>query len=731
MTTHASFSPSGPLARWARYVVRHRGRVVIAWIALLVLLGVLGATVGGDYVNTFSVPGAEAQKAVDLLKDRFPSQAGDNATIVVQTEAGIDDPAVKAQLTDLLAQAASLPGVVSVASPYDDPVAVSADRRIAYAVVLYDQPANQMKSADAGQLLTLIDGASTTGFRVEVGGPIAAIAEAKDPFGLSALVGIIAAIVILLIAFGSVIAMGLPIATALAGLIAGAFGIALISRFVGISDVGPSFGVMIGLGVGVDYALFVVTRFREGLANGVSVEAAIVRAIDSAGRAVAFAGTVVAIALVGLYAIGIPFLAALGLCAAIFVVLSVLVALSLLPALLGYVGHRVDRWHIPGLHAAAHHDRPTVWLRWSEQVQRRPLRYLIASAALLVVLALPVLDLQLGFSDAGNQPTTFHTRRSYDMLATGFGPGFNAPFVLAVEDRDGIGAAELGSLTAAIREMPGIAAVGQPTINQSGDAAVVIVIPATSPQDPRTADLLTELRARVIPPVSATTGLTVYVGGATAASVDIDSRIADRMPLFFVIVIGLSFLLLTAVFRSVLVPLKAALMNLVAIGATYGVIVAVFQWGWAGGIIGLDKTGPIEAGLPMMLFAILFGLSMDYEVFLLSRIREEYLRTGRSGEAVAHGLSATARVIAAAAAVMVCVFLSFVLGNDRTTKEFGLGLAVAIFIDATVVRLVLVPATMELLGDWNWWFPTWMNRLVPRLNVEGGHAALPALGDAD
>jgi RND superfamily putative drug exporter len=469
------------------------------------------------------------------------------------------------------------------------------------------------------------------------------------------------------------------------------------------------------------------------MGSGLSVEDAVVRAVDTAGRAVAFAGVVVAIALLGLFAIGIPFIAALGLAAAIVVVASVAVALTLLPALLGYVGRHIDRWRIPGLHASAHDSKNTFWYRWSLQIQRRPWPYLIASAALLLILTVPILDLRLGFADDGNQSTELHTRRAYDLLVEGFGPGFNGPFILAVEREGGLDASQLQSLADTLRDVPGVAAVSPAITNQTGDTAVISVIPTTSPQDAETPDLVKYLRSAVLPPALNGTGMHVYVGGPTAAFIDVGDKIADRMPIFFAIVIGLSIILLAAVFRSVVIPIKAALMNLLSIGATYGVMVAVFQWGWGKELFGIAQTGPIESFLPMMLFAILFGLSMDYEVFLLSRIREEYLQTGKSGQAVAHGLSVSARVIAAAAAIMVVVFLSFVLGDLRVIKEFGLGLAVAIFVDATVVRLVLVPATMELLGDLNWWFPRWLDRLLPKLNVEGGGAtaAAPVALDAD
>jgi RND superfamily putative drug exporter len=723
----------GALARWARFVVHHRGRVLLSLIGFVVALGVLAGTFGGEWANSFSIPGAESQRATDLLKERFPSQAGDTATIVVQSESSVDDPVVKQKINDLLAEAATLPEVSGVVSPYDNPAAISADRTIAFATVNYEKQSSEIEVADAKKLLDLVDNSSTAGFRVEAGGAVTAQAESVDPFGISAIVGILAAIVILMIAFGSVIAMGLPIATALAGLIGSSLVVAILTRFVDLNEFTPAFGVMIGLGVGIDYALFVVTRFREGLATGLTVEDAVVRAIDTAGRAVVFAGTVVAIALLGLFAIGIPFVAALGLAAAVFVVLAVLVALTLLPVLLSYVGHRIDRWHIPGLNASVHASETSMWYRWSLQIQRRPWPYLIVSAAILIAMALPFFDMRLGFSDEGNQPTSLHVRRAYDLMAEGFGPGFNGPFILAIERADGLDQAHLDSLSDTLRQVNGVAAVAPARLNEDGTTAVVTVLPSSAPQDVETAKLVERLRNDVIPQAVDGTGMQVYVGGATAAFIDVDEKVQSRMPLFFTIVIGLSVVLLAAVFRSVVVPIKAALMNLLSIGATYGVLVAVFQWGWLNGPLGIDKTGPIDSFLPMMLFAILFGLSMDYEVFLLSRIREDYVRTRNSGEAVAHGLSVTARVIAAAAAIMVAVFLSFALGDDRIVKQFGLGLATAIFVDATIVRLILVPATMELLGDWNWWFPNWLDRLLPRLNVEGSGvpAHVPVATEAD
>ncbi len=712
-------SEAGLFARWARFAVRRRGRVLGGWVVAIALLVALSSTLGGEFVNEFTIPDTESQRAVDLLEERFPAQAGDSATLVVQAEAGIADPATRPRVEALLAQVAELPEVAGVVSPFTNPAAISADGTVAYATVQYETTAIAVETESVAELTDLVARSAGEGLRVEVGGQIVAANE-EAPQGQSELIGIAAAMVILLVAFGSVVAMGLPIATALLGLLAGFLGISLATRALDISTFTPALAAMIGIGVGIDYALFIVTRYREGLHAGMSVEEAVVRAIDSSGRAVAFAGGVVAIALLGLIAIGIPTFSAMGTATAIVVVFSLLVALTLLPALLGFAGHRIDRWRVPGFHTAGHGGRASVWYRWSRQVQRRPLPYLLLSAGLLLVLTIPVLDLRLGFSDAGNGSTALHSRRAYDLLTAGFGPGFNGPLVVAVEQTGGVDPATLRRLTETLRQTPGVAAVNQPVTNEAGDTAIVAVVPTTSPQDERTPALVKHLRRDVVPPTLEGSGANAYIAGATASLIDTGARFADRLPAFFAVVIGLSFLLLAMAFRSILIPLKAALMNLLSIGATFGVLVAVFQWGW----LGIAREGPIESFLPMMLFAILFGLSMDYEMFLLSRIREDYVRTGNTGDAVAHGLSATARVITAAAAIMVAVFLSFGLSAERSTREFGLGLAIAVFIDATIVRLVLVPSTMELLGRWNWWWPSWLDRLVPRLNVEG--APVPA-----
>jgi RND superfamily putative drug exporter len=479
----------------------------------------------------------------------------------------------------------------------------------------------------------------------------------------------------------------------------------------------PQLAAMIGLGAGIDYALLIVTRYREGLTRNLSVEEAIAKASATAGRSVLFAGSTVVIALLGLWAVGIPMISYVATAAALVVALSVAVAVTVLPAILKLAGARIDHWRIPVLAASPHESEAGLGYRLSRVIQRAPLAGIAVSLGVLLVLAIPMLHIDLGASDAGNKPESFTSRRAYDLLSQGFGPGFNGPILVGVriDNPNAVGAVE--RLPSSLMQVEGVAGVSPLEFNEARTAATINVIPTTAPQSQDTEELVHRLR-RVVHQQAKAAGAEAFAGGATAVFIDAGSKIAASMPLFFTAVIGLSFVLLMAVFRSVLVPLKAAIMNLLSIGAAYGVLVAVFQWGWFGSVIGVEGKGPIESFLPIMLFALLFGLSMDYEVFLISRIREEYLRTGDNTEAVARGLSVTTRVISAAAAIMVAVFLSFALMPGREIKELGIGAATAVFVDATLVRLILVPSLMQLLGDANWWFPRWLDRLVPKIGVD-------------
>jgi RND superfamily putative drug exporter len=697
--------------------VRHRKRVLGGWLAGLALLIAIVTAGAGEFVDTFTIPGVESQKAIDLLTERFPSQAGDSAQIVVHADAGVDDATVRTRIDAVLAEAAELRGVIAVVSPFDNPSAISADRTYAYATVQYEKAASEIPLADIEKLTELVDRSGGDGLQVEAGGQIVSMTE-QEPPGSSELIGIAMAMVILLVMFGSVIAMGLPIVTALVGLVIGILITTLAANIFDMSTFTPAFLSMIGLGVGIDYCLFIVTRYREGIHHGLSVEVAVARAIDTAGRAVIFAGTVVAIALLGLLAMGIPFVAALGIAAAIVVGASVLVAIGFLPMVLGFVGHRIDKWKIPGLGNDATNTNG-FWFKWGRVIERRPALIGGLALAALLVLCIPYLDMRLGSSDAGNGSEEMHTKRAYDLLAEGFGAGFNGPLLVTVEHEGGLNGETLTRLADAMGATEGVVAVSLPMANETNDTAIIQVIPAYSPQDEATTDLVERLRSDVIPGAVGDSGTNVYIGGATAVFIDLGDKIAQRMPLFFAVVIGLSVILLAAVFRSLVIPVKAALMNLLSVGAAFGVVTAVFQWGWGADLFGITRTGPIESFLPMMLFGILFGLSMDYEVFLMTRVHEEHLHNRDTAAAMLNGVGFTARVIAAAAAIMGSVFLSFVLSETRVIKEFGIGLGVAILVDAFLVRLILLPAVMNLLGERAWYMPAWLDRILPKLNVEG------------
>lgn len=688
--------------------------MIVTWIALLAVLLVAMNRFGGQYSNSFKLPGSEAQAAQDILQARFPARAGESSDIVFQAGAGISDPAVRQQIEGLIAQVRQLPDVSGVDSPYNQPSLIASGGTIARASVQWDKVSHDLNAAEVRSFVAMVDQANGNGLRVEAGGNAVAAVE-RFSFSSEA-VGLGAAVLILLIAFGSVIAMGLPILAALFGLGTGFAILALVANVAPLPQFSPQFAGMIGIGVGIDYSLLVVTRFREGLHTGHSVEDSIAIAVGTAGRSVVFAGVVVAIAFLGLFAMGLPFIAALGAAGAIVVGAAVLVALTLMPALLAVAGRRIDSLRVPFFHSTEGVDMGSNWFRLSSFIQRHPVWMLVPAVVALLVLAAPLLSLHLGFSDFGNNPKNTHTRRAYDLLKEGFGPGFNGPLYIVGDFSHG-GAGSVDAVVKAIMATPGIVQVSPPRFNPANDTAVFMAIPASGPQDSATSTLVTHLRNDVIPAATKGSSGRILVGGQTAASVDIGARIQSRLPLLFVGVIGLSFLLLMMVFRSFLVALKAAIVNLLSIGASYGVLVAVFQWGWGGRLIGVEK-GPIETFLPMMLFAILFGLSMDYEVFLISRIREEYVEGKSNSIAVSHGLTATARVITAAAAIMVTVFLAFVFGDQRIIKEFGVGLATAIFVDATIVRLIIVPSMMELLGEANWWLPRWLDHVLPHINLE-------------
>jgi RND superfamily putative drug exporter len=713
------------MRRFSTWCCGHRRTVIVGWLVGLVAIGMLTSSVGADFSENFTLPASDSKDALDLLEDRFPAQSGDTATIVYRADGGVRSPAVKGKMEKVFAEAEALPHVSEVASPYTGggAAAISEDGKVAYATVQYDVLNDELEDSDVEELISNSQAAGGPGLQVALGGQ--PIEEAEEEEGdISFLIGLGAAVVVLLLTFGSVVAMGLPIVTALFAL---GIGLGLVTLGTHVFDT-PEFATilaaMIGLGVGIDYALFILTRFRNGLDEGLEPRPAAVAAVDTAGRAVMFAGITVIISLMGMMLLGINFLYGVAVAAALAVLFTMISALTLLPALLTIVGHRVDRLRIPGLGSRTSSTaEDTRWFRWSREIQRRPVASALLSGGLLLLLCVPTLGLRLGSTDAGSDPKGNTTREAYDLLAEGFGPGFNGPFSMVAAlpvkgDDEG-----LVELRRALEEEPGIAAVTPIDLNPAQNTGVFQAYPTTSPQSEDTTVLLDHIRGDVIPPIEAKTGARLHVGGITAIFEDFGEAIAEKLPLFIGVVILLSALLLMAVFRSVLVPLKAIVMNLLSIGAAFGIIVAVFQWGWGAELIGVERTGPIISFFPIFLFAIVFGLSMDYEVFLMSRIHEEWERTGDASLSVTRGLALTGRVITAAAAIMVTVFLSFMIAPEPITKLFGLGLASAVLIDAVVIRSVLVPAVMQLFGERAWWLPGWLERILPRLHVE------PAEGD--
>ncbi|MCC7078547.1 MAG: MMPL family transporter [Acidimicrobiia bacterium] len=710
--------------RMSAWSVRRRRRVIVLWVVVLVAFNAVAASIGSQFTNAFSLPGTESQEAFDILEERFPERSGDTAEIVFKAEGGIEDAGVRSRMEDAFGRIEDYDEVVAVLSPYGEGGTgqMSPEGTIAFAVVQFEGQAGDIDIDKVKEIKEIAESAAGDGLTVEVGGFVVAAAE-QEPPGLGEAIGFFAAMIILLIAFGSLLAMVLPLVIAMFGIGVGLTIMTVLTHVLKTPQFAPQLASMIGIAVGIDYALFIVTRYREGLEHGMEPEEAIARSSGTAGRAVVFAGVIVVISMLGMLLMRFQFVEGLAVGAATVVFVTMVASATLLPALLGFTGRNIDKFHIPFFAKRQSTDETSIWFRWSRRIQRHPGLFATMSFLVLVLLATPVFSMRLGVADAGNDPKSHSTRRAYDLLSEGFGPGSNGHIILvaSLESSEDLDALE--GLRGDLEGTEGIVAVGPAVPNEAGDAAVVNVTPAFAPQDVETSELVDEIRTEIVPRALAGSGAVVRVGGFTAIIDDFSRQIAQRLPVLIGVVLALSFLLLMVVFRSVLVPLKAAVMNLLSIGAAYGVIVAIFQWGWFADEIGVGRPGPIEAWIPMMLFAILFGLSMDYEVFLLSRVREEYLRTNDNALAVANGLAKTARVITAAALIMVTVFLSFVLSGDlRQVKLFGIGLAVAVLIDVTLVRVVLVPSTMELLGDANWWLPRWLDRLLPTLRIEAEEA---------
>lgn len=757
----ATLKGESVLDRLGHFASTHPWRYLAAWLATLAILAGAVIGVGPAFTSSITAPASESSRGLDVLTTDFPGAGGESGTIVFKTDQGVTEPEVESAMSELFEAAQGIEGVVNIVSPYSPVSAnqVSATEEVAFAQLVLEAGTTTDDGARIADEIAALS-PDIEGLEIALGGDMFRHREPPN----SEMLGLAFAIFVLILSFGSVLAMGLPIATALAGVGTGVLATVLLSNLIEMPDFAATIGIMIGLGVGIDYALFIVTRYQEHLEAGRPVAQSVGASLDTAGRAVLFAGVTVVVSLLGMLLMGVTFITGLAFAAATTVLFTMVASVTLLPALIGLAGQRIQitRWSgliasllagialigvaldLPVLRLAAVFgvivviagrfkgplnrtinlttDKPTEQTfpyRWSRLVQRRAMIITTLATLLLLIVALPTSSIQLGFADAGNDPEGTTTRRAYDFLEEGFGPGANGPLILVTELPPDANIAGLQAVTTTLQQVEGVAQVSPaiPNDPQQPTAVRWQLTPATAPQDQETADLVHTLRSDVVPDINATAETDILVAGPVAANIDFSDYLSQRIWYFYGAVLLISFLFLMAVFRSVLVPLKAVIMNLLAIGAAYGIVVAVFQWGWGGALLGIEP-GPIEPFIPMMLFAIVFGLSMDYEVFLMTRIREEYDRTADNSQAVADGLAATARVITAAALIMVFVFASFMLEDIRTVKILGLGLAAAVAIDATAVRMLLVPATMELLGDKNWWIPRWLERILPNLVVE-------------
>ncbi len=700
------------LTRLADSAYRHRGRMVIAWIVGMLAAFALSSALAGKFHADYSTPGSESKQASALVEQRFGGYSGSSIDVVWRADRGVADPVVKRKVHTFLTGASKLDGVGGA-----EPTRVAPGKKIAATgLQLTKQPWDISKKTGT-DLIALADRASGDGVEVKLGGgPIQQAESGNGPEGY----GLLGAAIVLLIAFGSVVAAGLPLSVALFGLGISSALIGLLAALIDVPDWSMAIAGLMGIGVGVDYALLVLTRFRTALDAGKSPHDAVIEAVTTAGRSVIIAGSTVVVAMLGLFFVGVSYMYGVALAASIAVLVVMTASITLLPALLGFAGTKVDRLRIPLLGRRKLHqgggESPA--FRWAHLVQRHPWVAALSATAVLLVLAAPALGMRLGFPDAGNDAPDKMTRQAYDLLSEGFGPGANGPLLVAAELPDRAAVAKLDVLVAATRRDPGVATVVPPRLNRTGDAAIVTVIPRGGPQSKQTSELVQRLRDDIIPSAIDGSGVRAEIGGTTASFEDQSDFIKSRLPVFIAGIVGLSFLLLVLAFHSPLIALKAGIMNLLSIGASYGVMTLAAKGGGAGGLLGIDHEVPIAPFMPVMMFAILFGLSMDYEVFLISRIREEYLKDGNTTRAVADGLGKTARVITAAAAIMIVVFLAFLAAPDVFLKLLGIGMATAILVDATIVRMVLVPAVMQLLGARNWWIPSWLERALPRLDVE-------------
>ena len=695
---------------------RHPWRTITTWVLVLGAVFFLAASGGGTFADDFSSPGSQSAQALKLLNADFPDAAKGNAMVVFQAEDGTTLADQRDRMAAVLSEVGTLDHVASLSDPFEAGT-ISRDGTIGFAVLSLDVPERDMGKPAFTVLSDAVSGTHVDGLRVELGGDEVFL-NAEDSSNGHVGIGLLVALLVLVVVFGTVVSAIIPIGLSIVAVGAGIGGITLMAGSMDVSVSAVPVAGLVGLGVGIDYALFVVARHRENRSAGQDNRSALANAMGTSGAAVVFAGGTVVVATAALAITGVGVLTSIGLATSIMVFCAVAAAVTLLPALLSILGDRIDTGRLVRRHRPAKAPEDTRWWRFGHRVSARPWPYLLASVGVLLAVAAPALAMQTAFPAAGDAPAETTHRQAYDLLAEGFGTGINAPLLVVVDlAAPGVGAADLSTLAGDLAAVPGIASVGDVRTSADGDTAVLTAIPTTGPADPATSDTIAKVR-------TAGAG-NVYVSGITATTDDLNSQLKKTLPLFIGAVIAVSFLLLMLVFRSIAVPLKAAVMNLLSIGGAYGVLVVVFQWGWGSSLIGLEGPTPITSLIIVIMFPILFGLSMDYEVFLLSRIREEYARTGDNTESVARGLAGTGRVVTSAALIMVAVFLSFVASPVPSLKMLGLGLATAILIDATIVRMVLVPAAMALLGDANWWLPGWLDRVLPHLSVEGSQEAEP------
>ena len=709
------------LYKLGRLAFRRRHFVALLWVALLTLAGVGAASAPAAGSSSFSIPGTEAQKAFDLLEQRFPGASADGATgrLVFKAPEGekMTDAANRATVEKTVAALGDGSEVVSVTDPYKTN-AVSKDGTVAYTSVSYDAPSMELKDSTRDALEAAGDEAKDAGLTVEVGGD--ALQAGAEPGAIGEVIGLAIAAVVLVITLGSLVAAGLPLLTAIIGVGIGVSTITALANALDLGDTTSTLALMIGLAVGIDYALFIVSRYRGELAEGRDREEAAGRATGTAGSAVVFAGLTVVIALAGLSVVGVPMLSKMGLAAAGTVVIAVLIALTMIPALLGYAGKKIRPTGEKRRKSAAKAvEKPNLGTRWASFVIRRPAVVLLLGVVGLGAVALPATSLELGLPDDGSQPTSTTQRRAYDLLSEGFGPGFNGPLMVVGDAKDSSDPkAAATEVTDRIKGLDDVVTVTPAAFNKAGDTFTITVIPDSKPSSTQTEDLVHAIRDSGAD-VKAATDTDVLVTGTTAMNIDFSQKLTDALIPYLALVVGLAFLLLIVVFRSILVPLKAALGFLLSVLAALGAVVAVFQWGWLGGLIGVEETGPIMSMMPIFMVGVVFGLAMDYEVFLVTRMREAYVHGESPSQAVVTGFKHSARVVVAAAVIMMAVFGGFISSSESMIKMIGFGLAIAVFFDAFVVRMAIVPAVLALLGKKAWWLPKWLDRALPNVDVEG------------